>query len=131
MTGFDTAWEPQWLAVVSDDAEFRLISRWTDVVLRLTDGRVDRSYRICGSTIAVADAGESAPAVTLTGSPEAWTAFLTATPEPQAHHILAMQRRREDFSIDGKTALLQNLNVLNRVMELMRTVASGYRRGAA
>lgn len=131
MTGLDGGWESEWLTVVAEDAEFRLISRWTDVVLRLGDGNIDRSYRIVGSTIAVHDHITTTPTVTLTGSPRAWAAFLAEPPEPQSHHILAMQRRREDFSIEGKTALLQNLNVLNRVMDLMRTAAADDGRGAA
>lgn len=130
MTGLDGGWEAEWLTAIAEDAEFRLISRWTDVVLRLGDGSFDRSYRIVRSTIVVHDHTTTTPMVTLTGSPRAWTSFLAEPPEPQAHHILAMQRRREDFSIEGKTALLQNLNVLNRVMDLMRAVAADYGRGA-
>jgi hypothetical protein len=29
--GLDAGWETGWLATVGGDAEFRLISRWTDV----------------------------------------------------------------------------------------------------
>jgi hypothetical protein len=69
--------------------------------------------------------------VTLTGSADAWTAYLTAIPQPPNHHILAMQRRRQDFFIDGRHALLENLRVLNRVLELMRTVAASRQESVA
>lgn len=123
MTGLHPGWEAHWLAAVDDDAEFRLISRWTEVVLRLIGEDFDRSYRIAHSTIGAHDEGTSVPTVTLTGSADAWRSYLEPMPRPPAHHILAMQRRREDFSIDGRHALLQNLNVLNRVLHLMRRAA--------
>ncbi|MGV9798530.1 hypothetical protein ACWDTP_10790 [Mycobacterium sp. NPDC003449] len=131
MTGLDPGWETDWLATVGADAEFRLISRWTDVALRLIGDDFDRSYRIDHSAIGVHDHATSVPMVTLTGSAAAWSAYLAPTPAPHDHHILAMQRRRADFSIDGRHALLQNLNVLNRVLDLLRTVATGRHRGIA
>ncbi|MDV3127342.1 hypothetical protein M1247_20625 [Mycobacterium sp. 21AC1] len=131
MTGLDTGWEADWLAAVEGDAEFRLISRWTEVALRLVGQDFDRSYRIDHATIGVQDGGAAIPTVTLTGSAAAWDSYLEPVPRPPAHHILAMQRRRSDFSIDGRHALLQNLNVLNRVLDLMRTVAVDRQEGTA
>ena len=131
MTGLDPRWETDWLAAVGEDAEFRLISRWTHVTLRLIGEDFDRTYRIDHSTIGVHDQGPPAPTVSLTGSADAWRCYLAPIPRPPGHHILAMQRRRHDFSIDGRHALLQNLHVLNRVLDLMRTVAAGRHLGVA
>lgn len=131
MSGLNERWEADWLAAVNDDTEFRLVSRWTDVVLRLVGEEFDRSYRISHSAIGIAGRATSVPIVTLTGSADAWSSYLQPVPRPSAHHILAMQRRRHDFSIDGRHALLQNLNVLNRVLDLMRTVAGGHRQEIA
>jgi hypothetical protein len=117
-------WEADWLALVGRDTEFQLISRWTRVSLRMIGAGFDRIYRIERSAIGVAH-GQESPTVTLTGSADAWAAFLSATPQPPNHHILAMQRRREDFSIDGRHTLLQHLRVLNRVLDLLRVVAAG------
>lgn len=112
-------WEVGWLTAVGADPEFQLISRWTWVSLRLVGDDFDRSYHIDRSAIGVRQ-GQEAPTVTLTGSADAWRSYLTATPAPPNHHILAMQRRRSDFSIDGRHALLQHLRVVNRVLDLLR-----------
>jgi hypothetical protein len=124
MTVATPDWEVDWLALVGRDTEFQLISRWTRVSLRLIGAGFDRTYHIERSAIGVAQ-GQESPMVTLTGSADAWAAFLSATPQPPNHHILAMQRRRADFSVDGRHALLQHLRVLNRVLELLRMVAAG------
>jgi hypothetical protein len=94
--------------------------------LRLSGDGFDRTYRINQATITVQeqDAPGSEGTVALTGSADAWSSYLAPTPRPNNHHILAMQRRRHDFFIEGQHALLQNLHVLNRVLDLMRTVAA-------
>ncbi len=123
MTATVPDWEAPWLTAVRQDTEFRLISRWTCVSLRLVGQGFDRTYHVNRSAIDV-DQGQEAPIVTLTGSADAWTSYLTATPAPPNHHILAMQRRRGDFVIDGRHALLQHLRVLNRVLDVLRTVVA-------
>jgi len=128
MTGLDRGWEADWLTAVGEDPEFRLISRWTRVSLRLIGENFDRTYRIDHSTIAVDDERAPAHTVTLTGSSDAWTSYLSPVPRPPNHHILAMQRRRNDFSIDGRHALIQHLRVLNRVLDLMRTASASRER---
>lgn len=124
MTGLTSELETDWLAVVGDDTEFRLVSRWTDVSLRMIGQDFDRTYRINQSTIDVANSECDEEAVTLTGSADAWASYLCAVPQPPNHHILAMQRRRDDFSIDGRQALLQNLRVLSRALDLLRVAAT-------
>jgi hypothetical protein len=124
MTGLAPGLETDWLAAVGDDAEFRLVSRWTDVSLRMIGHDFDRTYRIDHSTIGVVNDDRDEEAVTLTGSADAWASFLCAIPQPPNHHILAMQRRRDDFTIDGRQPLLQNLRALNRALDLLRVVAN-------
>lgn len=131
MTGLDPGWESDWLAAVGGDAEFRLISRWTNVTLRLSGDGSDRSYRINNSTITVQEEVPREGTVALIGSADAWNSYLATTPRPNNHHILAMQRRRNDFFIEGHHALVQNLHVLNRVLDLMRTVAAARREDVA
>ena len=131
MTGLDPGWETDWLAAVAGDAEFRLISRWTNVTLRLSGDGFDRTYHINHSTITVQEEVPPGGTVALTGSADAWSSYLASTPRPDNHHILAMQRRRHDFFIEGRHALLQNLHVLNRVLDLMRTVAAARREDVA
>lgn len=124
-------WEVDWLNVVGDDEEFRLISRWTAVALRLAGPDFDRTYYVNRSTITVQDGPAEVPLVTFTGSADAWGSYLIEVPRPPNHHILAMQRRRDDFFIDGREALLQNLRVLTRILDLLRSVVAGRHEGAA
>lgn len=131
MTGQTPEWEGDWLSLVAEDTEFRLNSRWTNVALRLIGEDFDRTYHIDHSAIGVHRPGTPAPIVTLTGSADAWTSYLSPIPRPPNHHILGMQRRRPDFTIDGRHALLVNLRVLNRVMDLLRTAAAGSRQDVA
>lgn len=124
-------WETRWLEALAEDAEFQLVSRWTGVSLRLVNNDLDRIYLIDRSNIVVDPGSPTAPTVTLTGSPEAWNSFLSAIPRPPNHHILAMQRRRTDFTIDGRHALLENLRVINRALELLRMVIADQNTDAA
>lgn len=124
MSALEGGWETDWLALLRDDSEFQVISRWTDVALRLVSGNFDRAYVIRHGAIGVLEGGTRAQLVTLTGSASAWDSYLSPIPPPPDHHILSMARRRDDFAIDGQHTMIQHLRVLNRVLELMRVVAS-------
>jgi hypothetical protein len=124
VSALDGGWEADWLAMVGDDTEFQIISRWTDVALRLVSANVDRTYVIRHGAIGVLEGSARAQLVTLTGSANAWASYLSPMPPPPDHHILSMARRRDDFAIDGRHTMIQHLRVLNRVLELMRAAAS-------
>jgi hypothetical protein len=124
VSGLDGGWETDWLALLRDDAEFQLISRWTDIALRLVSESFDRTYLIRHGTIDVLQGSAPGQFVTLTGSANAWASYLSPIPPPPDHHILSMARRRDDFAIDGRHTMIQHLRVLNRVLELMRAAVS-------
>ncbi len=124
MTSPSAQFEERWLEAAAADGEFRLITRWTAMSLRLESGDDGQTYRIKHSVMSVDDSQTPGPAlVTLRGSTEAWKDFLVNSPAAPNHHILAMQRRRTDFTIDGRHVLLQNLRTVNRAMELLQAVA--------
>jgi hypothetical protein len=124
--------EDRWLEASAADREFRLITRWTAMALRLESGDHGRTYRIEHSVMSVEPGQTPGPAlVTLRGSDQAWSDFLAPVPAAPNHHILAMQRRRTDFTIDGRHVLLQNLRTVNRAMELLQAVARDTDRSVA
>lgn len=113
--------EREWLARVNAEAEFRLISRWTNIEVTLVRDQDARSYRIHEAVFDIADADSHAPEVVLTGSAAAWADFLAPVPPRHSHHVLAMDRRRDDFSVTrGRDELIRHLRVIDVVLQLMR-----------
>lgn len=114
--------ELAWMRLVNADPEFRVVGRWSRVLLTLANGERRRSYRIDRSDLAVDEAG-GLPEVVLEGSPSAWSDFLAPMPPRHSHHVLAMDRRREDFAVTaGRDELIRHLRVIDVVLQLMREV---------
>ncbi|MDR5765854.1 MULTISPECIES: hypothetical protein [unclassified Caballeronia] len=114
--------EKEWLARVSSDPEFKQTSRWTDVTFVITVDGEKKAYRVHAATLSPADVAAGEAIVELEGSTRVWCEFLKPFPPPHHHHVLAMDRRCDDFSIaSGRHALIQNLRVLTIVLDLMRT----------
>jgi hypothetical protein len=118
---FEPVHESAWLRRVNDDAEFRHISRWTDLRFTLISDEDSRTYRVGpGQLAADGDGGRSAEIV-LAGSAAAWSDFLAPVPPPHCNHVLAMDRRRTDFDVrSGRDELIRHLRVLDAVLQLMR-----------
>ncbi len=116
----DQTQQAAWLARVNADPEFIQAGRWTDFTFGLASEEQTRlAYRIRASVLEAEPAAE-AP-VTLRGSHAAWADFLQAVPRPPNHHILGMDRRRDDFAVEGdRNAMIRHLRVLSRALELMR-----------
>ncbi|MFD8812597.1 hypothetical protein ACFV23_14225 [Streptomyces sp. NPDC059627] len=132
MRPFEPAQQRQWLGRVADDVEFRLVSRWTAVCLTLECEGESRTYRIENSRFAEAAGDSRLPHVVLAGSAAAWADFLSPLPPRHSHHVLAMDRRRDDFEIrEGRTELIRHLRAIDVVLQQMRPPAPGHRRGAA
>ncbi len=104
------------------DAEFRVTSRCAELPrafycdsnsrrLQITEGRINcRAY-----------ADEST--LTLRATSACWLQFLQAV-APRFHRdVMGMQRRPAEFSIEGRTTVMQRyVALLHRVCELARTV---------
>ncbi len=122
MSLLDEQQQNAWRTAVAGDAEYQLIARWTDATIQLCDDTSSYTYTVNAFGLRPRD--DTAKMIVLHGSNHAWTDFLADPPPPHAHNLLAMDRRRDDFTIAaGREELIANLRVLNRVMDLMRAAA--------
>lgn len=124
---FTPATMEAWIARVNADREFQLVSRWTDVQFQLVCENVVHPFRITSATLGVDASGVSTSAdagaevVSLEGSASAWEQFLKPVPESPNHHVLGMDRRRDDFSIaHGRHFFIRHLRVMTIALNLMR-----------
>jgi hypothetical protein len=124
---FNPAVMEAWILRVNADREFQLVSRWTDMHFQLVCGNVTRLFRItpgklsAASQAATASVDTGAEFISLEGSESAWAAFLKPVPESPNHHILGMDRRRDDFSIaQGRHFFIRHLRVMTIALNLMR-----------
>lgn len=112
-----------WEDRVNAMPEFRLASRLTDAVdlrlhadARFVQARIDRSQFII-----ISNEKAREPTLTIRGSTQAWADFCSAIPTRFNHHILAMDRFRDDFAISGSwEALLRHLRVIDLSLQALR-----------
>ena len=113
----------RWGRLVAEDPEYRRVARWTTFPVRI-EADTDHVDIVAGPDGLSFDAGASdghADPIILSGSAEAWDAFLQLRPLPPNHSILGMERRRDDFRIIGdRHQLLRNLRPLVIILDLMR-----------
>jgi hypothetical protein len=119
---FDPGLEGAWTHRVNRDPEFQLSSRWTELQFELIEGTRSRTYRISNSTFAPDESvGDRAGHLVLAGSAQAWEDFRRLVPPPHSNHVLAMDRRRDDFEIrSGREELIRHLQVVDVALQLMR-----------
>jgi hypothetical protein len=116
-----------WVLRVNADREFQLVSRWTDLQFQLVCGNLTHLFQLtpgklsAASYAATASVDIGAEFVSLEGSESAWAAFLKPVPESPNHHVLGMDRRRDDFSIaQGRHFFIRHLRVMTIALNLMR-----------
>ncbi|MBT2412479.1 hypothetical protein J7I94_18250 [Streptomyces sp. ISL-12] len=130
MSFLDPEQEQQWLGRVADDPEFRLVSRWGSVCLTLLCDDESRTYQIENGRFTAEGGHCGKPYVVLAGSSAAWGDFTSPTPPRHSQHVLAMDRRRDDFEIrEGRTELIRHLRVIDVVLQQMRAPAPGHQQG--
>lgn len=110
-----------WFACANADPEFALVSRWSDLRLRLVVDGAATDLRLAASQLSRDTGGGDAGTVVLEGAAAAWGDFLKALPERHNHHVLAMNQCRDDFRIaDGFHVLVRNLSAITVALELLR-----------
>jgi len=117
-----TSHRASWLARVNADREFALISRWTHVQFALRCGADTYRFKITPQRIEAIDAfAPDMPSFALHGTSAAWEDFSAPMPASPNHHVLGMDRRRDDFSIaEGRHHFIQHLRVMTVALALMR-----------
>ncbi|WP_322050603.1 hypothetical protein [Paraburkholderia bannensis] len=117
--------EDEWLARVNGDPEFKQTSRWTDVTFVIAADDVKKAFKVQSANLARVDVAPGETVIELNGSNRVWSEFMQPMPLPHHHHVLAMDRRCDDFSIaSGRHELIQNLRVLSIVLDLLRACAA-------
>lgn len=121
---FQMPFEERWIALVNADPEFLLTSRWSNVGLYFISEGFEARFSISEGRISKSS-GSAKEEITLQGSASAWADFLADVPTPPNHHVLGMDRRRDDFTIaSGRQSFIRHLRPLARVFELMREAAN-------
>jgi hypothetical protein len=121
---FDPAARDAWIRRVNADREFQLVSRWNALHFQLGCDGVAHPFSIAEGKLGQATAPAGVELVSLEGSQAAWAAFLEPMPASPNHHVLGMDRRRDDFSIaQGRHLFIRHLRVMTTALNLMRIEA--------
>lgn len=113
--------EEKWLQQVSSDAEASLVGRWTQMNFRIACAdQVPQEFQYASGKLSRGQSTASAETISFSGSAAAWRDFLKAIPAAPNNHFLGMQRRRDDFTIDGMPQFIRHLRLLTRIFEIAR-----------
>ncbi len=110
--------EGDWLTRATEDAEARLAGRWTRLSFAIVCDGEEHVYAYDTGRLSRFN---GVAEVVFDGSHAAWEAFLQPVPEAPNHHILGMERRRDDFAVrHGREAFVRHLRLLTRLLEVAR-----------
>jgi hypothetical protein len=123
---FSDEWLNAFRERVDADPEMRAIGGWFTVAFSLTCGDRRSIVTFEGGRLVdyvLSPRLDVRCAFGFRASPDIWTKFLAADPEPLFHDVFAMLMRVPGFVLEGDTLVaMQHARALHRAMNVMRLV---------
>lgn len=120
------SWLDGWADAVARDAESAHIGRFTDMTVRLLDGRggdvvLHYDHGRVGVTDGPGEARPLAADLVLRALPPVWAELVDPKPAPRRHDLLSLTKAVDGIEVvSGREHLLRHLRVLTRLVEIGR-----------